>query len=199
MLHKRKTRRAAGDKDGACILRALNECVANVLTSEELDAQIDPLWRKKNKRSKYKPNKFKRVWAGVEGKSWHQNCIKMALKAKYRKFAFKKVKDVSCIYRKGMGKLYVHGLLNRKLFPDVDQDANFQHAICIDADKGKFYDESAVRGRLVKSWFDETDSQNQYLDIWTVRKLEVDTCPANLVNFDAANILMNLKFDSPTK
>ena len=42
------------------------------------------------------------------------------------------------------GRFYVHGVLNYKRFSD-DPAGNWTHAICIDTERGKFYDNTSVK------------------------------------------------------
>ena len=68
--------------------------------------------------------------------------------------------------------LYVHGLLNRLLWPDLDQNGNWKHAICINTDTGRFFDQQQT-SRSVKTWLQCAENDMYMSEIWRVYKLEV--------------------------
>jgi hypothetical protein len=162
--------KSGGEDDGGCMLLALNNCIPDVLSEEELNNEIESVYEEKNKLTEFFPDKYLIEWCGVPNKSWHQDCIPKALKKKYGVggFVWKKQKNIDVIFKRNLGKFYVHGLLNRKLYSD--RDGNWQHSICVNTNNGKFYDES-IKGEKVKSWFE--DNEDCYMKVWRVYKLEL--------------------------
>ena len=75
------------------------------------------------------------------------------------------------------GKFYVHGKLNYKIFKDGTSEGNWTHAICLDLENNKFYDNTSSslrRGRSIKKWFIQHDKDNQYMsEIHRIYKLAV--------------------------
>lgn len=162
-----------GSGGGGCMLYVLNMCSPGVLSREELDEQIYEVYKEKNNLKEWSPNRYDISWCGIPGETWHQDCISKALKKKYQdKYLWRKQKR-STIYERGHGKLYVHGLLNRLLWPNLDQDSNWQHTICVDTDTAKFYDINSAKGRWIKSWFLCSPEKRYMSEIWRVYKLEV--------------------------
>ena len=170
---ERDTQRAGGSDGGGCILKALNKCCPGVLTAEDLDEQIMAVFEEKNALAEWSPNGFKEEWCGTPGESWHQDCIVKALKKKYPGGYSWRKHPTSVIYERGHGKFYVHGILNKLLWPDLDQEGNWQHAICVDTDTGRFWDDNA-KGRKVEKWLKcEVETDRWMEEIWRVYKLEV--------------------------
>lgn len=128
------------------VLLALNCCVPNVLTIEELRQQ-------------------------------NELYIIAALKAKYKNFRVWRFADPNTLLRKGIGKLYVYGVLNLKIFKSPRK-----HAICVDTDTGMFHDKFAPKqGLCVDVWFARKE---KYLcDISTILRIEVSVAPENLLSW----------------
>ena len=62
------------------------------------------------------------------------------------------------------GKFYVHGKLNWRLFGSSSK-GNWTHAICIDLNTGKFYDNTSsklMRGYSIKKWFTGNGKTSNY-------------------------------------
>ena len=121
--------------NGGCMLYAVNKCAGfKALTAADLDGEIDAVHRDFNDQAEWKPNKFKREWAGTEGESWHFDCIRRALKAKYGagNYEFTRLNGGrSAVTQRGNGNLLVWGKKNRDLWPTVEQGGNWQHALCV--------------------------------------------------------------------
>ena len=168
------TRRAGGADGGGCMLKALNKCCPGVLTAEDLDAEITSVYEEVNGLAEWAPDGFKKEWCGTPGASWHQDCIVKALKKKYPGgYSWRKQSSLSIIHERGHGKFYVHGILNKLLWPDEDQAGNWQHTICVDTDTGKFWDDQS-KGRMVQEWLQCEKKEHLWMaEIWCVYKLEV--------------------------
>ena len=128
----------AGEADSGCQLFALNKVVEGVLCAEDLDSVIPEVWKELQQANPH----YKREWAGIEGQTWHLNCIKQALLARYGRgnFTWKRVKtekqkELEFLTKRNQGKFYVHGTLNPLNFPDLDPEGDWTHAICVDTDK----------------------------------------------------------------
>lgn len=162
---------AAGDDDGGCIHFALNKCVPDVLCVSDLDNQIKPLFQEKKKTPEYN---LTLEQCGIPGVTWHSECIVRALKSKYGVGGFSWTRhNRAVLNERGQGKFYVTGELNRKLFPDSDQDGNWAHVVCVDTDNDRFYDSNNTTGKKFKAWFKQ--GPNCYMNIWRVYKLEILT------------------------
>lgn len=155
--------------DGGCMLAALNHCVPDVLCARDLDNQIKPLFEEKNKTPEYK---LTLEQCGIPGVTWHSECIGRALKSKYGEGGFIwRRQDREILNETKRGKFYVTGELNRKLFPDLEQDGNWAHVVCVDTDNDRFYDCNNTGGKKFKAWFKQ--GPNCYMNIWRVYKLEI--------------------------
>jgi hypothetical protein len=153
---------------GACMHLALNKCVPGVLTIQELDHEIKEVHAEKNQKPQWAPDRYKLEWCGTPGQSWHQDCILGALKRKYPgRFTWRR-HPPSVVFKRGKGKFYVHGVLNSSLFPELDQQGNWQHSICVDTDTGRFYDQSCD-GYYVRDWL--TPKVRYMSQIWRVYQL----------------------------
>jgi hypothetical protein len=179
--------RAGGQDAGADILVALNACWPNVLTADELDAEIDNVFFEQ-------VPEYKREWCGIEKATWHQDCILKALEKKYGdRVKWIKV-PIDSIYEKHHGKLYVHGMLEPHLFDMVPYFAHrkiseefFHHwtySVCIDTDNNKIVDfkkglswfdflRATSRPLTISNFFHKCGSENMFREIWDVRKLEI--------------------------
>jgi hypothetical protein len=158
------------------MLVALNKCWPGVLLAEELDEQIERVHEEQNKHPMWAPDKYNREWCGIPGVTWHHDCIGKALRKKYPPAPLLgactwRKKSADSIYKSGQGKLYVHGLLNKTLWPDIDPSSNWQHAICVDTDAGKFFDVNSNRWRSVGKWLQCPQEDRYMSNIWRVYKL----------------------------
>ena len=98
--------------------------------------------------------KEKKKDCGVPNKFWSNTALRASKEVQGRSQLDKaKGKFRNVIYQRGKGKLYVSGLLNSKLFPDADPSGNWHHAICVDTDKGKFFDQYHAKGACMEEWF----------------------------------------------
>jgi hypothetical protein len=172
--HSSTTRRAGGSDAGGCMVVALNKCCAGVLTAGELDVQIEKVHEEQNKQLEWAPNKYKREWCGIPGVTWHQDCIAKALKQKYPPssggYTWCK-QPADSIYEPGQGKVYVHGLLNSALWPDMNQSSCWQHAICVNTDTGRFCDGNSNSWRSVAKWLQCREEDRYMVKVWRVYKL----------------------------
>ena len=150
----------------SCIHWALNKCADNVLSLEELNEQIDPLFVEMKKQYPA----WKREWCGIEDITWHQQCIAKAMKKKYRSGSYvweripcDGIQDLWDSHK--TGRFYLHGILNYKHFSEKP-DGNWTHAICIDLDKEKFFDNTSPklkRGYSISKWFIKCRKEDRYL------------------------------------
>jgi hypothetical protein len=174
--HFGNTRAAGGSDAGGCMVVALNKCCPGVLTAGELDEQIEKLHEELNKQREWAPNNYKMEWCGIPGVTWHQNCILKALKKKYPPSStgvhWRKL-PANSMYEPGHGKLYVHGLLNKALWPEIDQSSNWQHSICVNTDTGRFFDGNTNRWRSVAKWLQCPEEDRYMSEIWRVYTLSL--------------------------
>ena len=150
----------------ACIHWTLNKCVPNVLSLQELNDQIEPLFLEMKESKSY----WKREWCGIENITWHQTCISKALKKKYgagsyvwKKIKFDDMQDFLETHK--TGRFYLHGILNYKLF-SKNPAGNWTHTICVDIDSGKFYDNTSdilMEGYSILEWFINCREEQKYL------------------------------------
>ena len=146
-----------------CIYWALNKCVPGVLTMKELNNQIESHYIEMRRLN---PN-HKKDWSGIKNQTWHQACISKALSQKYGKgsYIWKKIRFKNLYHflkSNKTGRFYIHGLLNYRLFSN-NSSGNWTHAICIDIDDGKFYDNNYPYGRLILDWFINCNVEEMYL------------------------------------
>ena len=143
----------ASSDDGGSTHAALERACPGALTMAELDSEIKPFCDMMNEKEEWtSENPFLLQWAGTPGESWHMAIIPRALKKKGG-YNWKRMSNRDIIYERGNGKFVVVGLMNRLLYPDIDQEGNWRHTICVDTDNGMFYDsEWAKCGRSVSKW-----------------------------------------------
>ena len=144
------------DSDGGCLHYAMNKMIPGVVTVDELDNQIDQLHREL-------PN-LTRDQCGIEGETWHINCIPKALFAKYGKgnFLFRRLHPnefENVLFTPGNGKYLVTGTLNHKLFPDSSPEGNWQHAICVSTDTNEIYCNNNPQPLDLSVWLPKSVSQ----------------------------------------
>ena len=164
---------------GCCIHWALNKCIPGVLSLTELNEEISEYY---NERIKWDQS-FKLGDAGTPDVTWHQSCIYKALIKKYGKgnFLWKKVPFHGMEHflktSNNDRKFYVHGKLNSNIFEDECSDGDWTHAICLDPQNNKFYDNtsySMMKGRSIKKWFIQCIPEEQYMsEIHRVYQLEL--------------------------
>ncbi len=157
---------AAGPGVDACIAKALNACIPGVLSSDELDKEIDGLMS----TDPTKP----RAFYGTDGESWHQACIPKALSKKYGTgFKWERL-PVSSIYKKRIGRLYVHGLLNYRYF-GVQNIGDWRHAMCVNTDNGTIIEQNyGSKPQKFSANFDrKTPLENLFSEVWQVYRLQI--------------------------
>jgi hypothetical protein len=123
---------AGGTNSAACILHALNACVPGCLTSQDLDNAIPLLFHERRKVS----SNGKRILCGIEGVTWHQQCIFIALRTKFGPtgFSFQILNSVKEGFEKGFQKLYIHGCLQSSKYPEaIHICRGLQRACAIDS------------------------------------------------------------------
>jgi hypothetical protein len=176
---------AASADNGGCMLFAINKCAGGeALTKDDLDGEIDAVCSEFNKKEEWSPDKYKREWAGTDGEAWHFNCVAKALKRKYGDgYTFHKVDDPGVVSTAvGEGKFLVWGEKNRLLWPDVDQDSNWQHAICVDTSakpRPKFYEGDHPNGLSVEKWLNHRQADERWMSqVSRVYKLEAPGMPS---------------------
>ena len=158
---------------------ALNKCIPGVLSLRDLNIQISEYYEERTKWDQ----SFKKEYAGIPNVTWHQSCIYKALKKKYGKgnFVWKKVSFHGMVQflkssHKG-AKFYLHGKLNSTLFEYGKSGDDWAHAICIDPQNNKFYDNtcySLMRGRSINKCFVKCNIENRYMsEIHRVYRLEI--------------------------
>lgn len=179
--------------DGRCVLHALKNCGFPELTTEDLDAQIEPALAARKKAHHF--NKYNEEWkaadVGRPGIAWALDLVLRALKQKYGKgnFIWRKKKPAD-LWEATTGKFYISGVLRRDKWKglldnndDDDDDAgavddvytrlDWHHAICVDADNNKIFDSNlddpiefesgSLREILQRDWFEE---------LWSIRECE---------------------------
>jgi hypothetical protein len=159
--------------NGGCMLYAVNKCAGfEALTAEDLDGEIDEVYRTFNNKTEWAPDMFKREWAGTNGESWHFDCIRRALKTKYGdgNFEFKRLAGGrSAATKRGNGNLLVWGKKNRHLWPDVEQGGNWQHALCVatgstsDKKPLKFFEMDYPNGKDVEMWLNHEKQSERWM------------------------------------
>jgi hypothetical protein len=169
--YKYADKQRAGESDaGACILHSLNACVSDVLTAKELDEQIEVVFNDLHSRN---PS-ITREHCGIIGTTWHQNCIPLALSKKYGPdgFLWEQLPD-DAIWRKGLGKLYIHGLLDSTYFK-MSPDGDWRHTCAIDTDLGTISDIN-----IPNSWEGldcyKSKKRNRFFmkEIWQVFRIQI--------------------------
>jgi hypothetical protein len=138
-----------------CMLYAFNKTVGfDALTANDLNQEMKEVYKEQNKQEEWTPNKFLPEWAGEEDLTWHLECIPKALKRMYEGgYEYRLQRgNQDIIFEKGKGKFFVWGEKNRLLWPSEDQSGSWQHTICVDTDKGLFYEGDHPRGKSVRKY-----------------------------------------------
>jgi hypothetical protein len=156
-----KAGKSTQDSQGGNLHYALNKMLPDVLTTQDLDNQIDQLHQEN-------PN-LTRDQCGIEGQTWHINCIPKALCAKYGKgnFLFRRLKPAEfnhVIFTTGNGKFLATGTLNYKLFPESSSEGNWQTAICIDSDTNELHCFNSPQPLNLLEWLPKSNDYDGYLN-----------------------------------
>ena len=164
---------AGAADDGASVHICMNKLVKDVLTLEDLNRQITPLH---NKLTASEFPEYPVEWCGIENESWHQECVPMALNAKYGegKYIWEQVTEcdnVQTLVESRTGRYYVHGRLNCALYETTEETDDWTHTICVDADTNRFFDFNTCGWRLVHKWFNTPAPY--LLDVYYIYKLEL--------------------------
>ena len=165
------------EANSACIYYALTKCVPGVLAPEDLNLEIENYFEERLKWG----DSIEKDVAGIPNITWHHSCIYKALKRKYGdgNFHWKKIpfRTMDQFLSENItGRFYVHGKLNWRLFGSSSK-GNWTHAICIDLNTGKFYDNTSsnlMRGYSIKKWFTGNGKTSHYMsEIHRVYQLDV--------------------------
>ena len=166
------------DANSTCILYALNKCKHGVLSAHDLNIEIKNYFEERLKWGDI----IEKDVAGIPNITWHHSCIYKALKRKYgdgnfrwRKIPFHTMNQF--LTENNKGRFYIHGKLNWKHFGSSSK-GNWTHAICIDLNTGKFYDNTSsnlMRGYSIKKWFAGNEKTSHYMsEIHRVYHLDVN-------------------------